>query len=482
MKRPTWGNWSLVCVGSVAALLCGCGGTSSSTPPGPQDITQIKHIIILLQENRSFDHYFGRLSAFWAANGFPAQAFDGLPLTASNPGCDPAFPPPSVCVGSANSPQITAYHLQTMCIENPSPSWNEAHVDFNLGQPASGNATLDGFVNAAATDARTISPPFNDTDGKRAMGFYDGGDLNYYYFMASNFATSDRWFSPLMSRTQPNRMYLLAGTSHGHVYELGVTSSPPLPDKTIFQLLQEHGISWKIYVHPGPTGCTSTACLLSMSYINMFTFQDQVVNTFPQNLVPISQYLTDVANGTLPQVAMIEPASDAFLDEHPTETSPVNIQAGAAYVASLVNALMGSSSWKDSVLIFSHDEFGGLFDHVAPQSAVPPDAVLPTDLQPGDVCSTGGGSTCDFTHTGYRVPLIVISPFTRKNFVSHTVADYTAILKFIETRFKLPSLTARDAAQMDMTEFFDFVHPPWMTPPTPPAQNTSGACYLDHLP
>jgi phospholipase C len=62
------------------------------------------------------------------------------------------------------------------------------------------------------------------------------------------------------------------------------------------------------------------------------------------------------------------------------------------------------------------------------------------------------------------------------------VADYTAILKFIETRFNLPSLTARDAAQMDMTEFFDFAHPPWMTPPTPPTQNTSGACYLDHLP
>src|SRR5215469_8956431 len=131
MKRPTWGNWSFVSVGSVAALLCGCGGTSSSTPPGPQDITQIKHIIILLQENRSFDHYFGRLSAFWAANGFPAQSFDGLSLTASNPGYDPAFPLPSVCVGSTNSPQVPVFHLQTMCVENPPPSWNEAHVDFN---------------------------------------------------------------------------------------------------------------------------------------------------------------------------------------------------------------------------------------------------------------------------------------------------------------------------------------------------------------
>jgi phospholipase C len=300
--------------------------------------------------------------------------------------------------------------------------------------------------------------------------------------MASNFATSDRWFSPVMSSTQPNRMYLLAATSHGHVYQLGVTSSPKLPDKTIFQLLQEHGITWKIYVHPGANGCTDTPCLLSQSYINMFTFQDQVVSQFPQNLVPISQYMTDVANGKLPQVAMIEPASEVFLDEHPTESSPVNIQAGAAYVASLVNPLMASSSWKDTAFFLFFDEFGGLFDHVAPQTAVPPDTVLPSDLQSGDVCTTTTGPTCDFSHTGYRVPLIVISPFTKKNFVSHTVADYTAVLKFIETRFNLPSLTKRDAAQMDMTEFFDFAHPPWMTPPTPPAQNTSGACYLDHLP
>src|SRR5260370_23486026 len=105
------------------------------------------------------------------------------------------------------------------------------------------------------------------------MGYYAGGDLNYYYFTASTFATSDRWFSPEMTRTQPNRMYLLAGTSHGHVYPLGVTSSPPLPDKTIFQLLQENGISWRTYVHPGQDGCTSTSCPLPTGNINTVTSQ-----------------------------------------------------------------------------------------------------------------------------------------------------------------------------------------------------------------
>ena len=92
------------------------------------------------------------------------------------------------------------------------------------------------------------------------------------------------------------------------------------------------------------------------------------------------------------------------------------------------------------------------------------------------------GPICNFVYTGYRIPLTVISPFAKKNYVSHTVADSTAILKFIETRFNLPALTKRDAAQMDMTEFFDFNNPPWVLPPTPPAQNLSNPCYLNSVP
>jgi phospholipase C len=143
---------------------------------------------------------------------------------------------------------------------------------------------------------------------------------------------------------------------------------------------------------------------------------------------------------------------------------------------------MQSSSWMDSVFLLTFDEPGGFYDHVSPQPTVSPDGIKPVDLLPGDICTTTTGPTCDFTYTGYRLPLIVISPYAKKHYVSHTVADTTAILKLIETRFNLPALTKRDAAQMDMTEFFDFSAPPWMTPPTPPAQATNGACYADHLP
>jgi phospholipase C len=190
-------------------------------------------------------------------------------------------------------------------------------------------------------------------------------------------------------------------------------------------------------------------------------------------------FLNDVANGTLPSVAFIEGGYTTGLDEHPDN----NIQQGAAYVASLINAFMTSPSWSDSAFILTYDEAGGLYDHVAPQPAVNPDGIMPVDLDPGDICNPipSGPNNCQFNYTGFRIPLLVISPFANKNYVSHTAADYTAILKFIETRFNVPALTQRDAAQMDMTEFFNFQNPPWTTPPTPPAQPTSGMCNYQNL-
>jgi phospholipase C len=351
-------------------------------------------------------------------------------------------------------------------------------------------ATLNGFVFAAGHDARAEQPPFNDVNGIRAIGYYDGSDLNYYYFMASNFATSDRFFNPALARTQPNREYLIAGTSQGYVYPLGTDSNDtaPLTATTIFQELQTAGITWKIYVDPTNSTCSGppydAACLLTLSYVQNFQWGQTIPSQYPQNIAPISQYFTDLQNGTLPQVAQIEPATDAGFDEHPSnsDAEPNDIQLGANYVSTLINGLMTSSSWKDSAFILTFDEFGGLYDHVSPQPAVNPDGIEPVDLLPGDVCTQSTGPTCNFVYTGYRVPLIVVSPYTKKNYVSHDVADTTAILKLIETRFNVPALTKRDAAQIDMTEFFDFSNPVWMTPPSPPAQNTSGACYLNQLP
>ena len=452
--------------------------TSAPAQPSGQNITAINHIIVMLQENRSFDHYFGRLPDYWKAKGFPqatnGTTFDGEPSKASN--------------ADDTATTVNAYNVGSACTENPSPSWDEDHIDRNRYDPLnSTTAPLDGFVHTAGKDA--VGFGFFDVLGHRVMGCFTGDQLNYYYFMASSFATSDRWFSPVMTRTQPNRMFLYAATSAGHAYPLP-PNGPPLTNQTIFQLLQNHGVSWKIYVHPDGSGCATPSCLYAQSYLNQFSYGQYVINHTPNQFVPISQLLSDMQNGTLPQVAFVEPAGEVGLDEHPSDddvTNPPNVQAGAAYVANIVNTLMTSTSWKDSVFILSFDEFGGFYDHVPPQPATPPGAIeYPTDLQTTstgtDVCY--GNTTdpvCGFFFTGFRVPLIVISPFTKRNYVSHTVADYTAILKLIETRFGLPNLTARDAAQPDMAEFFDFANVPWKTPPVAPAQATSLPCVLEAL-
>lgn len=509
-----------VCTFAVAIWLAGCGGGAftgtggnggsggtgggtGGTPPTGGSITSINHIVFMEQENRSLDQYFGAMREYWAQNGYPDESFDGLPQfnptsgaaplqgpPASNPGCNPNDPPPSDCIFDPSHP-VTSYHLKTMCMENPSPSWNESHVDWDYNDETGNSpAVNNGFVWTAAHDARSLG--YYDTDGLRVMGYYDGNDLNYYYFMASNFATSDRFFNPAMSRTNINREYLLGATSHGYAYPNGTTAAdtPQIPTPPIFEELQNAGISWKIYVNPTGTGCPgppyTAACLVQFSYLDNFTWAQTAVSTYPQNIVPISQYFTDLQNGTLPQVAYIAPASNAGLDEHGTDTdnqsTAINIQAGAKYVSTLINGLMQSSSWSSSVFFLTFDEFGGQYDHVPPQPEPSPDGIKPVDLQPGDICTKSSGPSCDFVFTGYRVPLLVVSPYANKHYVSHTVEDTTAILKFIETRFNLPPLTKRDAAQPDMTEYFNFSNPPWMTPPTPPAQNTSGPCYLDHLP
>jgi phospholipase C len=462
-------------VTALLLALCGCQGlktgtTTTTTPPATLQ-SSVNHIIFMAQENRSFDTYLGQLSAYWTANGFPSQQFDGLPASASNPSFGG--------VGIIGPGTVSAYHLATECFENVSPSWDESHVSWNFQDPTSTTPAMNGFVYNAGKFA--TDEGYTDTAGLRAMGYYDWTDLPYYYYLASNFATSDRWFSPVLDRTQLNRLYLFAATSHGYAYEPGFDTADalPVPVSTIFDSLQAAGVSWKIYATDMDCGADSSTPA-PCTYLTQFA--KYASGDLPANVVPATQFLTDAQSGQLPSVAFIEGGYDSAQDEHPDN----NVQTGAAYVASLINGFMASPSWSDSVFILTYDEGGGLYDHVPPQATVSPDGINPVDLEPSDICNPlpTGPNNCQFNYTGFRVPLMVISPFTKKNYVSHTVADYTAILKFIETRFNLQPLTQRDAAQMDMTEFFDFQNVPWATPPSSssiPVQPTNGTCSYTSL-
>ena len=477
---------SLVCLFALLALslLTGCGGvglTGAAPTPTPPPLAasptpagtlqSVNHIIFMMQENRSFDSYFAKMNDYRASLGLGRDT-DDLETDFTNPADD--------------GDTLRTFHITTSCIYDTTAAWLESHGDanrFNLAEDAP--LLLDGFVHTGGGLAIFDGDP--DTKGVRSMGYYTQADLPSSYGVATQFATSDRFYAPAPVQTEDNRLYAMAATSQGLVHPPQDTNTQ-LTAKTIFQLLDAAGISWKIYsVDKQPNGQLITT---------LRNFQPYGA-TKENHIVPISQFLTDVANNTLPQFSYIEPGFASGRDEHPGKTD--NLQAGAAFVLSLFNAVINSPSWKDTVFFQTFDEAGGLFDHVSPmidgrpilelsagpagQVIVPgiygtdaaimhvpsPDGIKPSDLLPNDPPD-------DFVRTGFRVPLMIVSPFAKKNYVSHTPMDYTAILKFVEERFNLPNLNARDAAQPSMDEFFDFANSPNLTPPSLGSQPLSMAC------
>ncbi len=394
--------------GLVAAsgLAAGAAGAvpaaASATKRSPID-----HVLILMQENRSFDSYFARLH-------FEGPHAGAEQRHASNP--NPINPEAS---------PIKAFHQTAYCaVADLNHSWTGTHNSLNGDE-------MDGFTAANAVPA--------DPTGSRAMGFYDINDLPFYYSLYSAFSMGDRYFASVPGPTFPNREYLLAGTSFGHIRN--DLPAAGLPGRSIFNELDEAGVSWKIYFSDLPAG-------FLFAYVRAHA---------AGHVVPISQYFVDAAAGRLPQVAFLDPmfggSKNVETDEHP----PANIQVGQQFVAGVVNALFKSPNWPSSALFLTYDEHGGYFDHVSPPSAVAPDGIAPM-LGPGD-------TVAGFDRYGVRVPSVVVSPFAKPHFVSHDVFDHTSILRFVEKRFGLAALSRRDAAADPMFDLFEFDSPALLTPP-----------------
>ncbi|HMD46778.1 MAG TPA: alkaline phosphatase family protein [Acidimicrobiales bacterium] len=393
------------------ASLAGAAGGPAGRASG---INQIKHVIVLMQENRTADTYLGQLNA----EGQPA--YEAEPTT-GNP--DPLNP----------GLTIAPFHKTNLCESSDlNHSWNGAHQEYD-------NGAMDGFT--AANDISSANADATDPSGARTMGYYDQTDLPFYYSLYNTFATSDRYFSSVMGPTYPNRFYLLAGTSFGHIQN----DPPPgggWPVKTIFDELGAANINWKVYFSDFP-------------FADSFSYVQQHAK---HHVVPISHFYTDAQKGHLPPVSYIDPAFVGSVNTETDEHPPSNVQVGQNFVYSVVNAVEHSPDWKSTALFITYDEGGGFYDHVAPPAATVPDSIAPM-LQSGDTVAA-------FDHYGFRVPLVVVSPFARAHYVSHTVDDHTSILKFIETRFSLPALTARDAAADSMTGLFDFTAPTFASPPS----------------
>ena len=311
------------------------------------------------------------------------------------------------------------------------------------------------------------------------MWWYDQKEIPFYYDLASAFAIGDHYHSSLIGPTYPNRDYLYGATSRGVVdgsfagadighFESGSADS----DVLIFDELTRRKISWKIYVN-NPTGELVPRVFAFLGGTKgaervVDWHQAKLFNQSPLNVFPIvnmTQFVIDAAAGLLPQVAFVDGDIRETVhgtDEHP----PGDIQNGQKFASTIIRALMKSKQWKDSVLFHVYDEHGGIYDHVAPPDACPPDDRAPMlngeDDPHFDVDSRG--RKLGFDKLGFRVPVVVVSPYAKRHYVSHKTYDHTSITRFIEAKFKLPALTNRDANANPMLDFFDFQHPNTQVP------------------
>ena len=372
-------------------------------PEGVDMLPQVEHIIIYMQENHSFDSYFGMLDI---GDGYTLDG-QGVPTN--------SCPNPN----DGNAP-FPVFRADQGCQIGPgvSQSWNATHKEYNGG-------AMDGFM-------------FNGNTN--SMKYWDESFLPFYYDLARTFVLCDRWFASTPCQTYPNRRYLQAATSVGLVSTdpQAVIASPDAPNGTIWDRLNDHGISWRDYAFDLPD-------VLLFPKVQAQN-KDKIKN--------IPQFLADCASGNLPQVSIVSPGFERY-----TEENPHDVQLGEAYSARIINAVMDSPAWEKTVMFFTYDEHGGFYDHVPPPPAVAPDSIPPNISVPPD--EPGG-----FDMYGFRVPSFVISPFAKANTVSSTTYDHTSILKFIETKFNLGALTFRDANANDLLDALDFDNPGHLQPPT----------------
>jgi phospholipase C len=375
---------------------------------GTDTLPAVDHVVVLMLENHSYDNVLGMLGrergGTRRGDGFQL-ATDGYP-TASNPYPDGRL--------------LRAFRMPTTCQPDgkPSQEWEQSHIQYAGGRN-------DGFV---------IS-----NSGPVAMGYWTGADLPFTYDLATTFPVGDRWFCSALAQTDPNRRFLIAATADGMTDDIGGSIGNLVPDATlgapangtIFERLSSAGISWTDYAYSFPTGAT----------MELYPSNDAAYST--TNVKPIAQFFTDAAGGRLPAVSLLDPDYDSQSQE-----DPQNMVVGEAFLAKVVNAVGSSPKWLRTLLIITYDEHGGYYDHVPPPPALAPDSVPPT-VQPGE--STYDG----YARYGFRVPSIIVSPYAKRDYVSHVLYDHTSVLALIERKWNLPAMTLRDANANDLTDFLD---------------------------
>jgi phospholipase C len=391
-------------------------GTAAAASGRHLPRTPIHHFVVLMQENHTFDNYLGT---------YPGA--DGIPKGVCMP-FDPAGNPKRC---------VRPFHIGNQSIIDLDHSESSAKADLNRGR-------MDGFVRAQN---------IRIGDGSQAMGYYNASDVPFYWNVADRYVLFDHFFSSSLGGSFLNHVYWVAAGAGN------ATQSVPLGGlklTTIFDRLQKAGVSWKFYVQnydpsinyrtlPKLKDANRASQAVWSPLLDIPRFLDR--RSLHSHIVDMSQYYSDLRNGTLPAVAYIAPSGAS---EHP----PGSLVTGQRFVRGLVNSLMTSSSWDSSAFLEAYDDWGGWYDHVLPPRR-------------------------DIHGDGFRVPAVLISAYARRHYIDHTSLDFTSMLKFIEQNWNLRPLTRLDATAGSMMRAFNFRKPPrepaiiplQRTPP-PPSRTT----------
>jgi len=402
---------------ALAAIGCGAAASKSDPTPAPDPIHKIQHVIIIMQENRSFDHYFGT---------FPGA--DGIPMKNGQP---------TVCIPAASAPCQRPYH-------DPRDRNRGGPHNFGASRNAVNGGKMDGFLSVLAHSHKNCANTANPNCGgtlrqNDVLGYHDERELPNYWRYARDYVLQDKMFENISSWSLPQHLFMVSEWSaacsrlHDPSSCVNEPESPDLPPDFRMQvarlhqpghpdyawtdltyLLHRKHVSWAYYVMAG----TEPDCAYDEEQCKAVPMNARtrgIWNVLPyfdtvkqdgelKNVMDLRQFYVAAKNGTLPNVVWIAPAHR--YSEHP----PALVSEGQAYVTGLINAVMQSPDWKSTAIFLSWDDWGGFYDHVAPPQV-------------------------DGNGYGIRVPGIVISPYARKGFVDHQTLSHDAYVKFIEDDF-----------------------------------------------
>ncbi len=434
-------------MGVAATGIDGLLARAAAAAPKAGTLKDIEHVVILIQENRSFDHYFGTFSGVRGFGDRQGRA---------------AF----TQVGT-DGKKLRPFNLRTQCLPDLTHNWGPQHQSWNHGR-------MDQWLRAHET--ADIPPSEPAGTGAETMGYYKRSDIPFYHALANAFTLCDGYHCSVIGPTDPNRLMSMSATidpggQHGgplvetlvagRAAKLGTFTWTTMPER-----LEAHGISWKAYNSPAG-GILDSVLPYFTAYRTGSTLAARGIQpTFP------GDFMTDLAAGSLPQVSWLSPG---LVDsEHPGFSRAVS---GEIVTRQIVEALIDHpKTWAKTALFITWDENGGFFDHVAPPT--PPKGTKGEFLSVSQLPSAAQGVRGPIG-LGFRVPMLVVSPFSRGGLVCPDTFDHTSTLRFLEARFgvEVPNLSRwRRGVTGDLTSAFNFAAGPRTARPALPNPAVPAAC------